>query len=173
MFVTRLISGVVVLGLAVAAMLLGGNILFGFVVLITLIGLTEFYKATHIHGLGVAMAGYGGAVLYEALLWMAVENGELMAMAIGVLLIMTVYVLTFPKYKAEQTFAAIAGMVYVTVLMSFIYQVRMLEQGLFIIPLIFICAWGNDTCAYCVGMLIERHKMSPKLSTKKRIEGFV
>ena len=59
------------------------------------------------------------------------------------------------------------------VLMSFIYKVRMLNDGLYIIPLIFICAWGNDTCAYCVGMLIGKHKMFPRLSPKKSVEGFI
>ncbi len=39
--------------------------------------------------------------------------------------------------------------------------------------MIFICAWGNDTCAYCVGMLIGKHKMFPRLSPKKSVEGFI
>ena len=39
--------------------------------------------------------------------------------------------------------------------------------------LIFLCSWGCDTCAYCVGMLIGKHKMAPKLSPKKSVEGAV
>ena len=57
--------------------------------------------------------------------------------------------------------------------MSFLYQVRQLSDGLFIIPLVFLSAWGNDTCAYCVGMLIGKHKMTPKLSPKKSVEGLI
>ena len=37
--------------------------------------------------------------------------------------------------------------------------------------LVFICAWGCDTCAYCVGMMIGKHKMAPVLSPKKSVEG--
>ncbi|MGN0204855.1 MAG: phosphatidate cytidylyltransferase [Coprococcus sp.] len=173
MFVTRLISGIIVLAIAVAAMLLGGNILFAFVVLISMIGMVELYRASGIEKEGPGIAGYVGALIYEVFLWMGIENGGMMAVAAGTLLIMAVYVFTFPKYKADQIFCAVSGIVYVTVLMSFIYQVRILEDGLYIIPLIFICAWGNDTCAYCVGMLIGRHKMSPKLSPKKSVEGFI
>lgn len=173
MFITRLISGVIVLAIAVAAMLLGGNILFAFVALISLIGMTELYKTSGIEKEWPGYAGYLAAIIYEAVIWLGTPNGGLMAVAVGVLLIMAVYVFTFPKYKADEIFCAISGIVYVTVLMSFIYQVRMLGDGLYIIPLIFICAWGNDTCAYCVGMLIGKHKMSPKLSPKKSIEGFV
>ena len=32
---------------------------------------------------------------------------------------------------------------------------------------------GNDTLAYCTGMLIGKHKMSPILSPKKSIEGLI
>ena len=39
--------------------------------------------------------------------------------------------------------------------------------------LIFLCSWGCDTCAYCVGMLIGKHKMAPVLSPKKSMEGAV
>ncbi len=173
MFITRLISGMIVLAIAVAAMLMGGNILFAFVVLISLIGMTELYRASGIEKEGLGIAGYAGALIYEVFLWLGAANGGIMAVAVGTLLIMAVYVFTFPKYKADQIFCAISGIVYVTVLMSFIYQVRILGDGLYIIPLIFICAWGNDTCAYCVGMLIGRHKMSPKLSPKKSVEGFI
>ena len=35
------------------------------------------------------------------------------------------------------------------------------------------CSMGNDTLAYCTGMLIGKHKMSPILSPKKSIEGLV
>ena len=39
--------------------------------------------------------------------------------------------------------------------------------------LIFLSSWGCDTCAYCVGMLIGKHKMAPRLSPKKSVEGGV
>ena len=31
----------------------------------------------------------------------------------------------------------------------------------------------SDTCAYCVGVLIGKHKMTPKLSPKKTVEGAI
>ncbi|MFR0986819.1 MAG: phosphatidate cytidylyltransferase [Frisingicoccus sp.] len=75
---------------------------------------------------------------------------------------------TFPKFKADQiAFSVLDG--YVPVLMMHLYQIRELPDGLFIIPLVFLSAWGNDTCAYCVGMLIGKHKMTPKLSRKRAL----
>ena len=37
----------------------------------------------------------------------------------------------------------------------------------------FLGAWGSDTCAYCVGRLIGKHKAFPVLSPKKSWEGCV
>ena len=65
------------------------------------------------------------------------------------------------------------GMFYVAVMLSYVYQIRVLENGLYLAFLIFICSWGCDTCAYCVGVLIGKHKMAPILSPKKSIEGAV
>ncbi len=33
--------------------------------------------------------------------------------------------------------------------------------------LIFLSSWGCDTCAYCVGMLIGKHKMAPSLKPEE------
>ena len=88
--------------------------------------------------------------------------------------LMAVYVFSFPKYRAEQVMTVFFGLFYVAMMLSFVYQTRMLPQeGGVIVWLIFLSSWGCDTCAYCVGMLIGKHKMAPKLSPKKSIEGGV
>ncbi len=171
MFFTRLISGIIVLAIAVAVMLLGGDILFLFTMAVSLIGIYELYKASGIEKTRLAWMGYAGTVIYDLVMRLMPGN-ELMAAAVAVLMIMSFYVFSFPKYKAHEAFCALSGILYVTVLMSFIYKVRILPDGLYVIPMIFICAWGNDTCAYCVGMLFGKHKMFPVLSPKKSVEGF-
>ena len=84
---------------------------------------------------------------------------------------MAVLVFSYPKYNTQQIFAAFFGVLYVAVMLSYIYQTRLLEGGVFTVWLVFICSWGCDTCAYCVGMLIGKHKMAPVLSPKKSVEG--
>jgi phosphatidate cytidylyltransferase len=58
-------------------------------------------------------------------------------------------------------------------MLSYVYQIRLLEHGLALVVMIFICSWINDTCAYLVGVNFGKHKMTPKLSPKKSIEGLV
>ena len=89
------------------------------------------------------------------------------------MLIMLEYVISYPKYNTQQIMAAFFGIFYVPVMLSFIYQTRMLEDGFQLVWLIFLSAWGCDTCAYCTGVLIGKHKLAPVLSPKKSIEGAI
>lgn len=119
------------------------------------------------------LVGYLGAVLYYIAMKADFGNYGTMAIIISMILILFVYVFGYPKYHAEQVMAAFFGVVYVAVMLSFIYLTRSLPDGKFLVWLIFLCSWGCDTCAYCVGMLIGKHKMAPVLSPKKSIEGAV
>lgn len=173
MFKTRLISGIILVVLALALVIAGGNLLLGSLLLVALTGMFELYR---IVGIEKSVAGWIGylvaAAFYLHLLYPFLPDS--MALAIGALvLLMFVYVFTYPKYKTEQILAAYFGIFYVAVMLSYLYQIRMAEQGAYVVWLVFLCSWGCDTCAYCVGVLIGKHKMSPKLSPKKSIEGAI
>ena len=176
MFKTRLISGSLLVIAALLTIISGGYVLFFTLLCISLIGMQELYKAMGIHedrtGL-LEIVGYLGAVLYYISLLLGFESYGLMAVLVSLILVMFVYVFTYPKYHANQVMAAFFGVVYVAVMLSFILMTRNLPDGKFIVWLIFLCSWGCDTCAYCVGMLIGKHKMAPVLSPKKSVEGGV
>ena len=176
MFKTRLISGILLVIAALLTIISGGYVLFFTLLCISLIGMQELYKAMGIHedrtGL-LEIVGYLGAVLYYISLLLGFESYGLMVVLVSLILVMFVYVFTYPKYHANQVMAAFFGVVYVAVMLSFILMTRNLPDGKFIVWLIFLCSWGCDTCAYCVGMLIGKHKMAPVLSPKKSVEGGV
>ena len=86
---------------------------------------------------------------------------------------MFLYVFTFPRYRAEQIMCSFFNVAYGPLMLSFIYLVRDLEYGAYMVFMIFISSWICDTCAYVVGMLIGKHKMAPKLSPKKSVEGAI
>ncbi len=173
MFKARLLSGILLVIAALALIITGGNILLFGLTIISIIGLYELYKVFHIEKTLAGFVGYAAVLVYYAnLLWKFIP--DMMIFVLGVLVIfMVVYVFSFPAYKAEQIFAGFTGVFYVAVMLSYIYQTRMLESGAYMVWLIFLCSWGCDTCAYCVGVLIGKHKMAPKLSPKKSIEGAI
>lgn len=171
MFTTRLISGIILVLIALVTVGSGGMILFATTVAISMIGLFELYRVMKIQKNVIGIAGYLTVVSYYGLLWFHGEQ-YMMLMSIAFLMIlMTIYVFTFPKYKTEEVTVAFFGVFYVAVMLSYLYQVRVMADGKYLVWLIFLSSWGCDTCAYCVGMLIGKHKMAPRLSPKKSVEG--
>ena len=176
LFGVRLRSGIILVAVALLTIITGGYVLAGTLLCVSLIGLGELYRATGVHTKdrrGLAILGYVAGGLYYLLLMLHLDEYSLIYTVCVLVAMMFVYVFTFPKYHAEQIMAAFFGMIYVCVMLSYIYLTRNLTDGAFLVWLIFLCSWGCDTCAYCVGMLIGKHKMSPVLSPKKSVEGAV
>ena len=176
MFKTRLLSGILLVIIALATIISGDYVLFFTLLAVSLIGMRELYRAMKVQDEKInllAAAGYLGAVLYYLAVLLDFERYGVLAIIFGLVLLMFVYVFTYPTYEAGQVMPALFGIVYVAVMLSFIYLTRELPGGKFHVWLIFLCSWGCDTCAYCVGVLIGKHKMAPVLSPKKSIEGAV
>lgn len=171
MFKTRLISGIVLVIVLIATVGAGGDILFGLLAVVSLIGLTELYKVVEVQNKLLGFTGYLAAVAYYALLYTGNLQYMTLLTIVFLVMVMAVYVFTFPGYRSEQVMTVFFGFFYVAVMLSYIYQTRMLDDGGVVVWLIFLSSWGCDTCAYCAGMLFGKHKMAPKLSPKKSVEG--
>lgn len=177
MFKTRLLSGILLVIIALITVITGGNLLFLVLLAVSLIGMTELYKVFGIEKKPPGIIGYLFALLYYGLLYfeplLPGESLNWFMMSFMAFLIcqMAVLVFAYPRYNTQQIMAAFFGMFYVAVMLSYIYQIRILPGGIFTVWLVFVCSWGCDTCAYCVGMLIGKHKMAPILSPKKSVEG--
>lgn len=190
MFRTRLLSGIVLVILAFAVILAGGWVLAAVLCVISLIAYRELTKATSVHTKGKTVNGleitgsililfyylglyFGMNRLHEydrSVVYYILAAGVASAMVA----FMFVYVFNFPKFHAGQVMAAFFEFIYAPVFLSFLYMIRQgWSHGLYLVGLVFLCSWGSDTCAYAVGVLIGKHKMAPKLSPKKSVEGGV
>lgn len=179
MFWTRLVSGIVMIIIAVATMFLGGPYLAGILMLISLAGYRELTKAQKVNTAekgfnGLEIVGLIGVVIYYAVMYVWQDTALLL---MGIVLVfmaeMFLYVICFPKYQARQVVTAIFSFLYAPVMLSFMYMTRMSESGIYLVWLILISSWGCDTCAYCVGKLIGRKKIFPVLSPHKSLEGCI
>ena len=173
MFKTRLISGIVLVLIALVLIIAGGPVLLVSMGVISLIGMFELYRIFHIEKEPAGIVGYLLAILYYINLYFSFIPDEMAFVILALIAMMFVYVFTYPRYKTEQMLAAYFGIFYVAVMLSFVYMCRQMPQGMYYVWLIFLSSWGADTSAYCVGMLIGKHKMTPKLSPKKSVEGAV
>lgn len=173
MFTKRLISGIILVILAIIIVGNGGLLLYVTTALISLIGLFELYRVMKIEKNLMGAVGYLTAIAYYGLIWFDGHKFVTLMAIAALMLLMSLYVFTFPKYKTEEVMASFFGVFYVAVMLSYLYQVRAMSDGKYLVWLIFISSWGCDTSAYCVGMLFGRHKLAPILSPKKSIEGAV
>lgn len=179
MFVTRLASGVVLVVIALGAMGYGGIPLALVLWAISMVAFRELTKATGCatkeRGLnGLEWLGIAATTTYYAILYMGGSDIFFLMCIVGFFLLeMFAYVVVFPRYQAGQVMAAVFAFLYAPVMLSFVYQTRMGNQGLYVVWMILISSWGCDTCAYVVGKLIGRKKIFPQLSPKKSLEGCI
>lgn len=188
MFWTRLLSGAVLLVIAFLSFIAGAPVLPLVLLFVSLVGYGELAKALGVSAKqenryrpGAAeIVGYAAIVVYYLLVLLTdmayLENNTLYFLACIIALFLAelfVYVLTFPKYQAEQIAFAVFSFLYAPVMLSFIDFIRMRENGVYLVWLVLICSWGCDTCAYCVGKLIGKKRIFPVLSPKKSLEGCI
>ena len=116
----------------------------------------ELYQIGGVQNKMPGIVGMLAAVMYYYFLYFyyGVEDWFAMIMIGALIILMAVYVFTFPRYRAEQIMVVYFGVFYVAVMLSYVLRTRMLEQGAFLVWLVFLCSWGSDTCAYCVGRCV-------------------
>ena len=96
MFKTRLLSGIVLVIILIATVGCGGEILFGVLGVISLIGMTELYKVVDVQKKPIAFAGYLAAVAYYALLYTNQLNRLPLLIMGFMIVLMAVYVFSYP-----------------------------------------------------------------------------
>lgn len=186
MFRTRLLSGILLVAVALVVLLRGGSLLAVVLFLVSMIAYMELTDACKVRGEefepgALVKVGLVMTLVYYAALGLALARDIQLALCTMVLVIVAaflaflfVYVFAFPKYHANQVMSAMFCFLYGPVMLSFLYLLREgVTEGVYLVWFAFLASWGSDTCAYCVGVLIGKHKMAPKLSPKKSIEGAV
>lgn len=153
--------------------IMGGNVLFATVLIISVVGLYELFQVGNIRKSVFGMIAYLASIFLDFMILFKKEDNMMILIISFLLLLLFSYVFTFPKYTSQQVSLAFFGFFYVSVMLSYIYKVRVLENGAILVWLIFIGAWGSDTFAYLTGITLGKHKITPKLSPKKSLEGCI
>lgn len=173
MFWRRLLSSVILLAVTITVTLIGELPLILALGIISIIGLFELYRVMGIEKSSIAIFCYIAAAAYDAVIFFVGLSYNWIYFALLLIAFLMIYVFTYPRLHIKEIVGAFFGIFYVVFTLSFIYLTRSLNAGKIIVWLIFLSAWGSDTLAYCTGMLIGKHKMSPNLSPKKSVEGLI
>lgn len=186
MFRTRLLSGIALVAIALLVFLTGGALMAVVLFGVSMAAYQELTRACKVRGEAVnpsapVILGLVMTLVYYGMIGLALARdmalvypAMMMVIVAAFLAFLFVYVFTFPKYHANQIMAAMFSFFYGPVMLSFLYLLREgFDDGIYLVWFVFLASWGSDTCAYCVGVLIGKHKMTPKLSPKKSVEGAI
>lgn len=165
-------------------LLVGNELLLAGLAVVSVVGLLELTKATGVHEADKKINALEIAGIISTICWyVAIEIAAnsidtTLAYGFGIMVLtvmadMVIYVITFPRFDSKQTLASIFSFIYCPVMLSFVYMIRSLDYGIYLIWMVFVCSWACDIFAYLVGVKIGKHKFVPKLSPKKSVEGAV
>lgn len=177
---TRVLTALVLLPVLFAAIWLGGPIYFS--VLATLgivLGLIEYYSLTQKVG---ARSGYFIGLVATLGLLAAFYFGrhDLIGPILGALVIVELIAQVLSNRDLPSTLtgsaSTIFGVAYVSLLGGYIIALRVIsdprpEMPEKLLTLFFIVVFAGDTGAYYTGRLLGRHRLAPRISPAKTVEG--
>ena len=169
---TRVLSGLIMLPLLVI-LYLGGHVLLIACLVIALMAVKEFFNGFKAIGIkpndttafGAAVALYASTLSEDGTEWH-------MVWIFLVVLASLLYLFKIEDRKLEDAMATITGIFYVVFFSFHVAFVDRTEYGI-LIWLVVITAFGTDIMAYFTGFALGRHKLCPKISPKKTIEGSI
>ncbi|CAM3937484.1 phosphatidate cytidylyltransferase [Paenibacillus alkaliterrae] len=171
----RIITGVIAGALFISIAIFGGWLYTGLLVLLAIIGFTEYVRMN-----GVAwsdpssLLGYASVLLF-VLPW--AEWGIKMPSDLTILwmlafLLLAVTVITKNRTTLDGAALMLLGALYVGYGFVAMIEIRQMEQnGLFWTFLTFFCIWASDIGAYFFGRAFGKTKLWPSISPNKTIEG--
>ncbi|MFV0391878.1 MAG: phosphatidate cytidylyltransferase [Paludibacteraceae bacterium] len=153
---------------------------FGAVFLIlTFLGLYEFYKLTNKPGdieVNPIVGVFGGLILFASCFLHAYEKAPIYIFSVYAVYIILTFVseLFLKKVNPVNNWAYFfLGQVYIALPFSLLnYIIFTPGYQPWLLLAMFITLWINDTGAYVTGMLLGKHKMFERISPKKTWEGF-
>lgn len=169
---TRIITAIIGIPFLLFVIIKGGIVLEASIIVVAMIGVKEMFSAFTKAYKPLKKSGYLSAIF---IITSMIYDRHLLGAVIGMVMVGTLItlVIKYPEYTIVDVSVTIFGMLYVAILFPFVYLTREMPLGEFFVWLIFISAWGTDTCAYFTGTFLGKHKLAPLLSPNKTIEGAV
>ena len=102
-----------------------------------------------------------------------VSTAIITAIFVYILVVFITMLISKEKFSLEHlSFVFLMTMIIPCFFSTIIYSYS-LSGGIFNILIVFLCSWGSDTGGYIFGGLFGRHRITPKISPKKTLEGMI
>ena len=169
----RVITGVALVILLIAVLALGTPFVEIAVALLAVVAVTELFNATRLSGnkMLLLVAVIGTAFLVTVQCFGAALFTP--AMYVYIVVLFAVYMANMQTVKLKDIAKTFFITIYIVFLFAHIILVRNMEYGHLLIWLVLIGAFVTDTAALFGGKFFGKHKLCPKLSPKKTVEGSI
>jgi len=177
MLAERLITTIIFVPILALAVHFGGASFFLMVTGAAIMGLIEFYDMQK----KSSNPQYETGILVSFVLCISAFKRIyspyfILVMLLLLTLIIEVFKKSFSKKidkfgSLKNVSVTVFGVLYVTFLLSHLFFLR--ERGLRFVYLLFFSTWCTDSAAYFVGKAWGKHKLIPKISAKKSVEGAI
>lgn len=146
--------------------------------LISVVSLYEMAKCVGIADkkhLGVTVPLYAASAILPMYQYVAADYKSAYVFAIASIVVYVLYALgVFGVMKPMTPILQFLSMfIYIGGASVAVTAIASLPNGGLIVPLVFVGSWLTDTFAYLCGTLFGRHKLIPRVSPKKTVEGSV
>ena len=173
-FWVRTVSGIIMSVVLITIFVIGYDVMLIFFCLLSLLASFELNRALKLGWSALSFISYAGITGHYLCLRFVDSRYLILVYVVALILMLGVFVFTFPRYELQQLFGAYFGIFYVGVALSFIYILRIHPpSGAYLVWLAIFASWGCDIMAYLFGMLFGKHPLVPKLSPKKSVEGSI
>ncbi len=184
--ITRIISGIVGIGIAAYVIQEGGTLFGVAAAILGLLAWVEYTRAFSHRGgnptLFTGVLGIGG-ILYGAF------YGQLDIILLAVMASTLLSVLTCVILRGDVSVPdvgiSVAGICYIGLPFAHLVMLRQLSGGMYVTPIgsfdlgtamvwvMFIGTWASDSFAYFAGRSFGSHRLAPAISPNKTVEGFL
>lgn len=174
----RIISGAVLIALISLIFIFSGYplIINFFVVLISFLSLLEFFKSSrYIENKLLFFLSSLFSITIPFLHLLPKFGYSLVVFSVFVfVVIITIALIAFyEKESLEKISVSFSVSAIIPLFFSTLIYARHLNNGLYYLILIFFASWATDTGGFVFGKLFGRHKLCPKISPNKTVEGAI
>lgn len=174
----RWVTGLAALPLLIPILVFGGSLFYGFVALVALVTLWEYYFIVFKSGphqpFGMfACIGYAAALMIVLGAAYGASSGLLAGIVLNFIIVASLSIFRFQSHDDITATVAkqVLGVLYIPAMLGLLVILRNQHNGLAWIFFILIIVFLGDTSAYHVGSLYGRHKLYPAVSPGKTWEG--
>ena len=164
----RILTSAVGLVIFFAALFAGEAVFTAAVTLLVLLALCEVLKAAACGKEIFILSLVSAAAVMAGLIF----ESTVFVLILSVMIYMSAGVFLHTKYNFKEIYSAAFLTYFIALFFGALMRLRT-DFGIEAVFLVFLCAWGTDTGAFFCGKAFGRHKLIPKVSPKKTVEGAI